>query len=133
MSRKPENTFITGVHKYFPSKLVPHREKMANPYRGGTADCWYSGDKADLWLEYKFITRVPKSAGILPALSALQLDWLRGRYNESRNVAVIVGCPTGGVIYERLAWECEMSPLAFTTKIKTRSELAQWILGKIMK
>lgn len=128
MSRKPENTFIGSIHKHLPVKL--HREKMANPYRGGTADCWYSGSKRDLWIEYKFIERIPREVPIKVELSTLQLDWLRGRFHEGRNVAVIVGCKAGGVVFRNLEWENSPSPAAFTAALMTRSELAQWILSE---
>ena len=57
MAAGPETRFIASVHRHLPVDL--HHEKMHNAYRGGTADCWYSGQKDDLWVEYKFIT-VPK-------------------------------------------------------------------------
>lgn len=57
MSKKPETTFIASVHKHLPKEL--HREKMNNPYSSGTPDVYYSGMKADLWIEYKFIPRIP--------------------------------------------------------------------------
>ena len=53
MSRGPENNFISSVHKHLPMKL--YRMKNNNPYNGGIADVWYSGSKADLWIEYKFV------------------------------------------------------------------------------
>lgn len=70
---------------------------MHNMYRGGTPDVWYSGPRGDLWVEYKWIPRVPKRGTVVPELSALQLDWLTKRKAEGRNVMVIVGAPGGGV------------------------------------
>ena len=125
---KPETNFRLRIEKKLPRSL--HREKMANPYRGGTADSWYSGTAGDLWVEYKFLPRVPQR-GIVDAkrigLSALQLDWLRGRYKEGRNVAVIVGTPAGGVIMRNLEWETEMSADSFTRRLDTIEHLSNWI------
>ena len=59
MAAKPETTFYTSVHRHLPSTDLLHREKMSNPYRGGTFDHWYSGKKADLWIEWKFVV-LPK-------------------------------------------------------------------------
>ena len=53
MSVKPETQFANSVNGKLPLRGVLHREKMNNPYRGGTADWWYSGRRADLWCEYK--------------------------------------------------------------------------------
>lgn len=105
MSSKPETTYYRNIHKLLPKEL--HCEKMNNPYRGGTADVWYSGMADDLWVEYKYIAKPPKRAPIVIAseLSPLQLEWLRGRYIEGRNVCVILGTPLNGFIYEAREWE----------------------------
>lgn len=127
---KPETSFRLGVEKYLPSKKEPHREKMNNPYRGGTADSWYSGKAGDLWVEYKFLPCKPQRGDITPKrldLSALQLDWLRGRYEEGRKVAVIVGCPEGGVVLTHLAWEATHSVEQFLSLLKPRKLIAMWI------
>jgi hypothetical protein len=49
----------------------------------GTPDCWYSGDKADLWIEYKY--------GLSHPLSALQRMWLTRRHGEGRHCWVVTG------------------------------------------
>jgi hypothetical protein len=94
VSTKPENQFISGVHRYLPNVYY---EKMNNPYRGGTPDVWYSGALGDLWVEYKYLPKVPKRGMIVPALSELQKRWIYGRRKEGRRVHVIVGCSQGGV------------------------------------
>lgn len=131
MAIKPENQFITGVHKYLASVRVLHREKMNNPYRGGTADYWYSAKKNDLWIEYKFLPRVPQKGVVTPALSELQKRWLAGRYEEGRNVGVIVGCPAGGVVLRDLEWEQPISVTEFLKRIQTREELALWLTQQV--
>ncbi len=110
MSAKPETTFYTSVHKHLPSIDLLHHEKMSNPYRAGTFDHWYSGGKADLWVEWKFIvlpkrdtTLIDICGGKKPSLSALQQQWGYRRHHEGRDVWVIIGCKEGGVI-------CRMPP-----------------------
>ena len=120
MSRKPETTLIAGVNKFLPAGV--HCEKTNNPYRKGMADVWYSAFPCDLWVEYKWLPRIPKKP-FLADLSVLQLNWLRDRYNEGRNVAVIVGCPNGVIILRNLSWE---QPTTFDD-LKTRREAAEWI------
>lgn len=92
----PENRFIAAVHR----RLSPtvYREKMNNPYRGGTFDVWYSGKLGDMWIEYKWVPRLPK-ARLVPELSELQKKWGRGRYKEGRRLRVVVGSPTGAVVF----------------------------------
>lgn len=101
---------------------------MNNPYRSGTADWWYSGAKADLWIEYKFIPRIPVRALIVPDLSPRQKDWLDGRLSEGRNVAVIVGCPEGGVLYRERFWLEALEPEQFRARVLERNALARWIV-----
>lgn len=126
--RKPETTFIQSIHRHLPVDL--YRVKMNNPYNAGIADVWYSAAR-DLWVEYKFLT-LPKrdntlidlTAGKDPMLSALQQDWLNGRYAEGRNVWVIVGCKEGGVIHTNRAWEQPHSTAQYRGSLLSRVELA---------
>lgn len=134
---KPETTFYTGVHGHLPSVDILHREKMSNPYRGGTADHWYSG-KQDLWVEWKFIivpkldtTMIDLCGGKKPTLSHLQQDWLKSRYNEGRSVLVIVGSAKGGVVYTTpLAWSEPITALSFRKFLQTRKEIAEYIIAR---
>ena len=139
MSSKPENTFRSSIHKHLPVEL--HHEKMNNPYSSGTADDWYSGMKADLWVEYKFLPRKPQRGNVWlcnpnvkqPPLSVLQQRWLRGRYEEGRNVHVVVGCPEGGVIMSVLSWEEPWSAEKFAQNLLDRKALARWIVSETMR
>ena len=138
LGAKPETQFVKGVHSHLPPPSKLYREKMNNPYRGGTADQWYSAKK-DLWVEYKFLPTVPQRGVVhlckidvkSPDLSVLQQRWLRGRYEEGRNVAVIVGCPSGGVILQDLEWEKAMSAAEFRGRIMSRQDLAHWIMHQV--
>lgn len=130
MSRKPENTFISSVHRYLPVDL--YSMKNSNEYNAGIADCWYSGKTGDLWIEYKFL-ELPKRPDTVLAfadtkkpysLSTLQQEWLRGRCDEGRNVGVIVGSADGGVWLPGMAFTCAIPAHRFTESIKTRRELA---------
>lgn len=127
MAVKPENTFRKGVHKYLPTDL--HHEKMNNPYSSGTPDDWYSGSRSDLWVEYKFLPRTPQRAIVKPfeLLSPLQRDWINKRYEEGRTVAVVVGCPDGGIILRDQEWEWEYTPQMFRDRLVPRKAIAQWI------
>jgi len=126
---KPENRFIGSVHKHLPKSV--HIEKMNNPWRTGTADVWYSGTSGDLWIEYKFIERIPRSAEILPDLTPRQMQWLNDRFDEGRNVFVVLGTPTGGVIYRNKEWSTPLTPEAFKERMAPREEIARWILTKV--
>ncbi|MFM7011063.1 MAG: hypothetical protein ACKO0Z_17365, partial [Betaproteobacteria bacterium] len=85
--------------------------KNNNNYVSGVPDLWFSGPNGDLWIEMKFVQKLPKLVPLRPydLLSKLQEEWLRARYEEGRNVAVIIGCKRGtrleGIILRDLAWE----------------------------
>jgi hypothetical protein len=132
----PENTFIGSVHRHLPAQL--YHMKNHNMYNGGIADVWYSGTRADLWVEYKFIvtpkrdeTVIDITAGKDPALSRLQQDWLKARCKEGRNVGVIVGCKEGGVWLPGLAWATPLKTVEFKNFLRSRSDLAGTILALV--
>lgn len=127
MSSKPESQFIRTVHKHFKTiGLPPYWEKNWNAYRSGTPDVYYSGMNTDLWVEYKFVRRLPVHAPLVADLSPLQGLWLRRRYEEGRWVAVIIGVgePKGGLVLTDLDWE---GPVARPYRLRSHMELAKWI------
>ena len=130
MARKPENTFIDSVHRLLPKEL--HAEKMNNPYRSGCADVWYSGKQSDLWVEYKYIPKLPVENAIKANLSPLQTKWLRERYREGRKVFVVIGSPLGGVILADLTWENPISLSDYRKQTITRQTLADWLAANTL-
>jgi len=127
MPAGPENRFRAAIHRRLPAKL--HHEKMNNPWRGGTADDWYSGPSGDCWVEYKWVPKVPTKV-LKPKLEPLQEKWLNGRFSEGRDVYVVVGCPDGGVIFSAPdEW------LKGVTKptIRSKDEIAKWLVSITME
>lgn len=125
---KPENTFIAGVHRHLPQTYF---EKMNNPWRSGTADVWYSGDRGDLWIEYKFIEKLPRSEEIIPNLTPRQRQWLNNRHDEGRNIAVVLGTHDGGVIYRDKEWSRPFSDTALSELLVPKREIARWIFSQV--
>lgn len=102
--------------------------KNHNVYNGGIADVYYSGNAADLWVEFKFIV-IPKrpDTAITIELSELQKNWLRSRHAEGRSVGVIVGCKEGGVYFEGTSWGSPISADYFRKVVSSRAALASAI------
>ena len=125
---KPENTFIRAIHRNLPRTYA---EKMNNPWRAGTADVWYSGNRGDLWVEYKYIERIPRSSAILPDLTPRQKRWLNSRYDDGRNVAVILGLPTGGVIYRDKDWMNPKDRETLAGLVVPKDEISRWIYAQV--
>jgi hypothetical protein len=135
MSSGPETRFIASVHRYLPPVTEFHREKMANPYRGGTADSWYSGRRRDLWVEWKWIelpkrdaTMIDITSGKNPSLSVLQQDWIAGRRAEGRNVWVVIGSAKGGVVMTSEAPYGPCRTDRFVQCCRPKAEIAKLIL-----
>lgn len=128
MAAKPETSFIKSIHRLLPGV---YHEKMNNPFLAGTADVWYSGISGDLWIEYKFIAKVPRSEKILPAITPRQELWLNNRCDEGRNIAVVLGTPTGGVIYRDKLWSIPLDTAGFNKQLVSKREIADWILQQV--
>lgn len=58
----------------------------------------------------------------------LQELWLNERYVEGRTVAVVVGCPDGGVILRDQEWMWEYTAQMFRDRLVPRKDIAQWIV-----
>ena len=128
MSHGPGTTFIQSVHRHLPVDL--YRMKNFNQFNAGIADCWYSGNRGDIWIEFKFIpipTRPKTDIKVPELLSALQVDWLAHRHEEGRKVFVVVGSKDGGVWFEDRDWEHYITAEAFRSAIEDRKQIAQRI------
>jgi hypothetical protein len=120
-----ENQFRISIHKHM-VKEKPHNEKMHNPYRGGTADDWYSGTKRDVWIEYKWQPKL-KSVLVSKLASPLQYLWLTRRHEEGRNVLVIVGFPQGGIVIYPHEFDKRVPVTTVELRLLKRKALADFI------
>ena len=124
---KPETRYYTAVHKLLPRTI--YREKMHNPYRGGTADVWYSAKPSDLWVEYKWLAKLPKTAPVRldRLLTPLQQQWLTGRHEEGRSVVVILATPRGAWVFEGVSWKEPLDPSIIKTQGLSKQNVADYI------
>lgn len=126
MAAKPENTFIRAIHKLLPASV--YHMKTHNPYVAGVPDCYYSGSGGDMWVEYKFVPKLPKTGWVKVNLTALQRQWLKGRRDEGRNVAVIVGSPEGAVVLTGPKLTLDKVEVDwFRARMQNREEVALWL------
>jgi len=91
MSTQPEGNFIRKVHKLLPSTV--YAEKMHNAYRGGTPDCYYEGAIGSMWIEYKWLPKLPARHTLM--LTPLQLRWLRRNAANGKYPWVVLGWKEG--------------------------------------
>lgn len=103
-----EHGFIRAVHRLLPADPRFRVWKINTAYTGGKPDCHYCGPKSDLWVEYKYLKRLPvrDNTGVAIDLSELQKDELQFLADSGRPVWVVVGSPKTAVVlsvYEALA------------------------------
>jgi hypothetical protein len=128
MATKPESNFIKRLNKAFskaPDK-APYCEKMSNPYRGGTPDVYYEGDKSTLWVEYKWYPRTPKKLSTFENLSPLQTLWVKRAYSNGVNVAVIAGSPAGAMIITEFSTDTE-----FPFVPQSETAVSHWLWAQV--
>jgi hypothetical protein len=121
-----ESTYTRSVNKKLPSEI--YAWKVSDAFTGGVPDCWYSsGEGRDMWIEWKYYPKLPKVINLVknktPKMSKLQQDWCNDRYDEGRDVAVMIGCPQGVVILQHKAWMHDV----LNPQIWTKQQAADWI------
>jgi len=123
-----EHGFIRSVHRHLPKKGITVW-KINDNFRGGVPDAYYSGPKGDIWIEYKYLRQVPKRAGtlIVPSLRPQQIKWLEKEHSFGRQVYCIVGCKSGGHVFEYPDWVNGIPTEFFNKSIRKQKQLAAWI------
>ena len=97
MSRKPESVFRSNVNRQL-RDVFKQSNVGSMMALSGVPDQYYDGPISDLWVEYKFNPVVPRSGIVIGNYSALQLHWMKRRYENAGdcpNVVGIVGLPKG--------------------------------------
>jgi len=104
--------------------------KLMLNFNNGVPDVWLSGTAGDIWIEFKYINKVPKrqSTKIKPNLSDLQSHWLNGRYYEGRKVCVILGSEIGSYVFTDLEWNSSITRDDLTL---SRQDVITWITQQI--
>lgn len=137
MAAKPETNFGNALRLAVQEGGDVYSMKNNNEYITGIPDVWFSGNGGDLWVELKFVPKLPVKVPLRPGelLSPMQKEWLKDRYHEGRNVAVIIGCKRQrhleGIILTDLKWEEDIPPQQIEALIASKSELAQWIREQV--
>jgi len=120
-----ESQYIAAIHKKLPQEI--YAWKIADRFRGGVADAWYSAKK-DLWIEYKYEQK-PFGKKYTPNISKLQEQWLTARKLQGRNVAIIMGSSSGAFVRQNQThWKKQYS---VPEKLLSKKEIADWIAEQI--
>lgn len=110
--------------------------KINASYARGVPDCWLSGSLQDLWVENKRVATdsPPLSLDLTDHtkyLTLLQQMWLKERYDEGRNVAVIVFGKPGHLFLDGLDWNRPITRLQYLDQAMSMDELADHIVAML--
>lgn len=127
-----EHGFIKAVHRKLPPEI--YRWKIHDTYTGGVPDTWYAGPAGTIFVEYKYISKLPKrpTTKIMGGLSALQLAWLDRMWSYKLLVAVIIGSTKGAVIQIDQNWHKPLTVGDFESGLDV-SEVATWLTNRVLK
>lgn len=129
MASKPETNFIKKIHSRLDSCV--YREKMANPYRGGTPDVYYEGHHGVLWVEYKYWRSIKRQFTPEEIVSPKQWFWIQRAHANNVNIVTIIGYEDKGVIV--YPDDEKILNSQFKQKLQTLADLALWIEGKTIE
>ena len=90
-----EHGFVKKVRKKLrETKKLRRIWKINDNFQGGIPDAYYLASN-DLWIEYKYLPRLPKrgSTVIVPEVSELQYGWLEDLQAGGNSAWIVVGHP----------------------------------------
>lgn len=121
-----ENGFWQSLRK----KLVPrvYALKLNLRFTAGVPDCWLSGSLEDLWLELKYVQKLPPIVDPTKLLSTLQQEWLVRRHGEGRHVGVLIGSPDGHLYFPGLSWQSSVSREKWIQSSMTTKQIAEELI-----
>lgn len=92
-----EHSFVKAVHKHLHPEV--YRWKINDRFTGGVPDAFYAGPAGILFVEYKFIAKLPVRGDAIPTgLSSLQIQWLTRMASYEVPSLVIIGTQNEGVL-----------------------------------
>lgn len=122
-----EHSFVKSIHNYLNPNV--YKWKIHDTYTGGVPDAFYSGPVCSLFVEYKYIKKMPKrdSTILKHSLSKLQEAWLE-RVKLATPVALILGIgDTALIIVDDFS--ANISKMHYIDACIPRKEVAEWIFN----
>ena len=122
-----EHSFIKSIHRSLSTDV--YRWKIHDTFTGGVPDSFYAGPAGILFVEYKYIPKLPvKNTTVLrTTLSALQKQWLNRMVDFNQQAAVIVGCENTAVILTNKTWCQNITKQYYVDNAIVRKSVAYWI------
>lgn len=123
-----ESGFWQSLRKKIAGRIYTF--KINDRRTAGIPDFWASGSEQDMWVETKYLQKLPKQVPIdcRSLLSERQKQWLVARHKEGRKVAVLLGSPQGSRLFLELTWQRPITTEDFLFGAMTTKEMADWIV-----
>ena len=125
-----EHSFIRSIHNYLDPKV--YKWKIHDTFTGGVPDAMYCGPSGLLFVEYKYIKKLPerKTTAIRTSLSTQQLAWLN-RLNQPALAALVIGCENRCLLLMK-EYNQKLYKHDFINNKLTRKEIAAWISATVL-
>ena len=123
-----EHSYIKAVHRLLPPELF--KWKLQASFVGGVPDAMYAGPSDILFVEYKYVPKLPKRdpTKIRTTRSAQQVLWLNKMDDFGKKVAVVVGgTDDTNVILTNKCWEAPLTKSEYIERAVSRKDVAAYI------
>ena len=123
-----EHSYIKAVHRLLPPELF--KWKIHDSFVGGVPDAMYAGPSDILFVEYKYVPKLPKrdTTKIRTTLSAQQVLWLNKMDDFGKKVAVVVGGTADtNVILTNKCCEAPLKKSVYIDRAVSRKDVAAYI------
>lgn len=102
----------------------------------GTPDRYIDGPGGDLWVEFKYLKRIPKYLDPDQLLSSLQLKWLtrRGAFG---NAVVVIGIETGArsasaVVLDQVSeWTTTFDKASVELRLQSINDVSNYLTRRV--
>ena len=127
-----EHSFIRSIHRKLPRGI--YHWKIRDSFSNGVPDCYYEGPKGSLWVEYKYIKKLPSrnSSKVTINLSELQKNWIQRAVTNNQNCAVVVGTNENLAIFKNGDWTFRITKEYYLRISSTKDSLVDYITETVI-
>lgn len=134
-----EHSYTRAITKLLPEEIHTQSMTSAALNNNGTPDRYIDGPGGDLWVEFKFLSRLPKVLRPYDLLTANQLRWLKRRAGGRiyPNAIVVIGFrikereAQGLVLDDPKHWERDHLKADYQNKLMSNRELSKYLEWRV--
>jgi len=125
-----EHSFIKSVHRKLPPEIF--KWKIHDTFTGGVPDVMYGGPSGILFVEYKYVPKLPvkDSTLIKTTLAPNQIQWLNRMKDCGQKTAVIIGIEKNAIILAK-SFTANITKEYYTEHKLTINDLCLFIYNQV--